>query len=250
VERQGRAVLVTGTSRVRGIGAEIARRLAADGWRVGLTWWLPADAGMPWAGSPDEPHALVAALEQAGARVAWHEADLAEPEAPAHVFDAVEAVLGPVSALVCAHALSLPGGVLDTTVGDFDRHVAVNARATLLLVRELARRLPAGAPGRVVTLTSDAVRGEVAYGASKAAQDRVTIAAARELGARGITANAVDPGPVDNGWMTPEIRADVLSRTPLGRLGAPADAAALVSFLCSDAGGWITGQVLHSNGGF
>lgn len=249
MERRGRTVLVTGTSRARGIGAEIARRLAADGWDVGLTWWLPADAGMPWAGGPDEPHGLVAELEEAGARVAWHEADLARADAPARIFDAVEAVLGPVSALVCSHALSLGGGVLDTPAGEFDRHLAVNARATLLLIRELALRLPAGTPGRVVTLTSGALDGEVAYGASKAAQDRVTIAAAGELGPRGITANAVDPGPVDTGWMTPEIRARLLAATPLGRLGTPADTASLVSFLCSDGGGWITGQVLRSRGG-
>jgi 3-oxoacyl-[acyl-carrier protein] reductase len=248
--RNGRTVLVTGTSRSRGLGAEIARRLADDGWDVGLTWWLPGDAGMPWAGQPHEPHRLVEDLRAAGARVAWHEADLADPAAPGRVFDAVEAALGPVSALVGSHAVSLRGGVMDTTVDDFDRHVAVNARATLLLLRELAGRLPAGAPGRVVSLTSDAVHGEVAYGASKAALDRVTVAAAAELGPRGITVNAVNPGPIDTGWMTPEVRSEVLAATPLGRLGRPADTAALVSFLCSDDAGWITGQVLHSNGGF
>lgn len=241
---------MTGTSRARGIGAEIARRLAADGWNVGLTWWLPADDGMPWAGAASEPHELVAELRAAGVGVAWHEADLADPASPARIFDAIEAALGPVSALVCSHALSLPGGVMDTTADDFDRHVAVNARATLLLIRELAARLPAGTPGRVVTLTSDALDGEVAYGASKAALDRVTIAAARELGPRGITANAVNPGPIDTGWMTPEVRDRLLAATPLGRLGTAADTAALVAFLCSDDGGWVTGQVLFSNGGF
>jgi 3-oxoacyl-[acyl-carrier protein] reductase len=241
---------VTGTSRSRGLGAEIARRLAADGWDVGLTWWLPGDAGMPWVGEPDEPHRLVDALREAGARVAWHEADLADPGGPERVFDAIESDLGTVSALVCAQAVSLRGGVMDTSAGDFDRHLAVNARATMLLVRELAGRLPAGVAGRIVSLTSDAVNGEVAYGASKAALDRITVAAARELGPRGITVNAVNPGPIDTGWMTPEIRASVLADTPLGRPGTPADTAALVSFLCSEDSGWITGQVLHSNGGF
>lgn len=247
--RNGRTVLVTGTSRARGIGAEIARRLVREGWNVGLTWWLPADAAMPWAGEPDEPQALVEELRSAGAGVAWHEADLADPASPPGIFDAIQAALGPVSALVCSHALSLRGGVMDTTAEDFDRHVAVNARATLLLIRELASRLPEGLPGRVISLTSDAVHDMVAYGASKAALDRVTIAAARELGPRGITVNAINPGPIDTGWMTPEVRAAVLARTPLGRPGTQADAAALVSFLCSDDGGWITGQILSSNGG-
>ena len=248
--RNGRAVLVTGTSRARGIGATIAQRLADDGWDVGLTWWLPADTGVPWAGEPDEPRRLVEALRTAGARVAWHEADLADREAPARVFDAIEEALGPVSALVNSHAISLPGTVLDTTAQDFDRHVAVNARATLLLLRELASRLPAGMPGRVVSLTSDAIHGEVAYGASKAALDRITVAAARELGPLGITVNAVNPGPIDTGWMTTDVRSRLLADTALGRLGSPADTADLVSFLCSEAGGWISGQVLHSNGGF
>jgi len=241
---------VTGTSRARGIGAELAKRLAGDGWDVGLTWWLPGDAGMPWAGGPDEPHALAAALREAGARVAWHEADLADPAAPGRIFEAIEAALGPVHALVCSHALSMPGGIMDTSPEDFDRHVAINARATMLLIRELARRLPEGAPGRAVVLTSDALDGEVAYGASKAALDRVAVAAAKELGPRGISVNAIDPGPIDTGWMTADVRDRARGATPLGRLGTPADTASLVAFLCSDEGGWITGQVLRSNGGF
>jgi 3-oxoacyl-[acyl-carrier protein] reductase len=248
--RNERTVLVTGTSRARGIGAELATRLAGDGWDVGLTWWLAGDNGMPWAGEPDEPHALAAALRDAGARVAWHEADLADPAAPRRIFEAIEAALGPVHALVCSHALSLPGGIMDTSPEDFDRHVAINARATMLLIRELARRLPEGAPGRAVVLTSDALDGEVAYGASKAALDRVAVAAAKELGPRGISVNAINPGPIDTGWMTPDIREWARAATPLGRLGTPADTASLVAFLCSDEGGWITGQVLHSNGGF
>lgn len=249
MRRNGRVVLVTGASRARGIGAAIARRLAADGWDVGLTWWMPGDAGLPWAGELNEPQGLIEALRQAGARVAWCEADLADPVSPNRVFDAIELALGPISALVNSHSVSGRGGILDTAVADFDRHLAINARATLLLIRELATRLPAGTPGRVVSLTSDAVHGEVAYGASKAALERITVAAAQELGPRGITVNALNPGPNDTGWMSARIRRQVLAETALGRLGQPADTAAIVSFLCSQDAGWITGQILDSNGG-
>ena len=242
--------LITGTSRARGIGAGVAKRLAADGWDLGLTWWLPADHGMPWAGSHDEPFQLVESLREAGVRVSWHEADLALPATPREIFDAIEGELGPISALVNSHALSLSGGIFETTVEEFDRHMAVNARATLLLIREFARRLPDELPGRVVSLTSDALHGEVAYGASKAALDRITVAAARELAPRGITVNAVNPGPNDTGWMTAKVKRAILQEMPMGRLGRPADAAALVAFLCSDDSEWITGQILHSNGGF
>jgi ATP-dependent RNA helicase HelY len=190
--------LITGAGRRRGIAAAVARRLAAEGWDLGLSWWPAGDAGLPWAGPPGEPLELAEELGLT-VRVAWHEADLADPAAPATLFDAIAGRLGPVQALVCSHARSRRGGVLDTTAEDFDAHVAVNARATLLLIRELASRLPAGVPGRVVSLTSDALHGEVAYGASKAALERVTVAAAIELAPRGITVNAVKPGPDRHG---------------------------------------------------
>jgi 3-oxoacyl-[acyl-carrier protein] reductase len=250
VQRKGHVALITGTSRTRGVGAGVAKRLAGDGWDIGLTWWLPADHDMPWAGSPDEPFQLVETLREAGVRVAWHEADLVDVSTPREIFEAVEAELGPITALVNSHAVSVGGGIFDTTVEDFDQHMAVNARATLLLIREFARRLPAEMPGRVVNLTSDAVYGEVAYGASKGALERITVAAARELAPRGITVNAVNPGPNDTGWMTARVRRRVLQDMPMGRLGRPSDTAALVSFLCSDDGAWITGQVLFSDGGF
>jgi 3-oxoacyl-[acyl-carrier protein] reductase len=80
--------------------------------------------------------------------------------------------------------------------------------------------------------------------------DRIVLAAALELADLGVTANVVDPGPTDTGWMTPELRTALVARTPLGRIGAPQDAAALVGFLCSPDGGWLTGQLLHSDGGF
>jgi 3-oxoacyl-[acyl-carrier protein] reductase len=132
----------------------------------------------------------------------------------------------------------------------FDRHMSVNARATLLLCAEFGRRFRGehGA-GRIVAFTSGALHGEVAYAASKAALERVVVAAAAELAPQGITVNAVDPGATDTGWMSPELYDRLRETTPLGRVGRPEDAAELVAFLCSPRGGWITGQTLVSDGG-
>jgi len=104
--------------------------------------------------------------------------------------------------------------------------------------------------GRIVAMTSDHTVNNLPYGASKGALDRITLAAAHEFAHLGITANVINPGPTDTGWMSEEIRSQVLAQTPLHRIGTAHDAANLVSFLCSPHGGWINGQLLHSNGGF
>lgn len=149
-----------------------------------------------------------------------------------------------------SHAESVDSGLLDTTVESFDRHFAVNARATWLLIREYGLRFrSAPGTGRIVALTSDHTVGNLPYGASKGALDRITLAAAHELAQLGVTANAINPGPVDTGWMTDDVRDACLGATPLGRLGTPQDTAHLVDFLCSPQGQWVNGQLLKSNGG-
>lgn len=248
----GRGVaLLTGVGRRAGIGAALALRLAADGWDVALTTWRPYDERMPWASAPDEPAAIALEIEAAGRRALTLEADLERVETPAEVFDAVQERLGPVTALVMAHAESVDSDLRTTTVASFDRHMAVNARASWLLVREFAARYrgPSG-DGRIVALTSDHTAGNLPYGASKGALDRITLAAAIELADLGVTANVVNPGPTDTGWMDAGLREQLGRRTPLGRVGTPQDTAALVSFLCSPDGGWVNGQLLHSDGGF
>ena len=133
----------------------------------------------------------------------------------------------------------------------FDRHYAVNVRATWLLLKEYAERFPTDrtGQGRVVALTSDHVVHNLPYGATKGALDRIVLAAARELRHLRLTANVVNPGPVDTGWMDDDLRQRILDETPLGRGGTPRDTAALVSFLLSPEGGWINGQLLCSDGG-
>ncbi len=240
------AALVTGVSRLGGIASAVARTLARDGWTVAGTGFRPYDETEPWGAEPDASERL---LEE-GALAAWSEDDLADPEAPARVVGAAEAAVGPLTGLVVVHTESRLGGVLDTTAADFDRHLAVNARATLLLIAEFARHFR-GEPGsgRIVAFTTGAVHGEIAYGASKKALEQIVVASAVELGPKGITVNAVDPGPTDTGWLSAELAERIREATPLCRIGRPEDAAELVAFLCSPRGGWIMGQTLVSDGG-
>ena len=125
----------------------------------------------------------------------------------------------------------------------------MNARASLLLIAGFARQVPAGG-GTILAFTSDHTTGNLPYGASKGALDRIVISAARELGPLGISANVVNPGPIDTGWMDDSIRSDLTQQHPLGRLGTPADIAALVSFLISAEGRWVSGQLINADGAF
>jgi 3-oxoacyl-[acyl-carrier protein] reductase len=222
----------------------VARALAHDGWALALTGFPRHDAREGWSSEPEQ---LAAELD-----AAWHEDDLGDPAAPGRILDAVESAVGPLTALVNVHAHSETGRLPEATAEQLDRHWAVNARGTALLSAEFAGRYR-GEPGagRIVNFTSGLpLVGELAYAASKGALEWITVSSAAELAPRGITVNAVDPGPTDTGWPSPELRERIESEMPLGRLGRPEDAAGLVAFLCSPAGGWITGQVLHCDGGW
>jgi 3-oxoacyl-[acyl-carrier protein] reductase len=237
--------IVTGASRRAGIAAPVALALARDGWNVLTTGWPAHDAREARSSEPEE---IVAELRGLGVDAAWHEDDLADPEAPARIFDAAEAI-GAVTALVACHAHSESGGIVDTDAAQIDRHLGVNLRGTLLLVQELVRRIDG--PGRIVVFTSGPpLAGEIAYAASKGALSWSVLSAAVELGPRGITVNAIDPGPTDTGWMDDRLRNAVARSTPLGGAGAPTDVARLVAFLCSDAAARITGQEIRADGGF
>jgi 3-oxoacyl-[acyl-carrier protein] reductase len=245
-----KTVVLTGAGRANSIANAIALALADAGWDVAYTTWTAYEARVPLGADPGEgASALDTELRARGARSLRIDADLAVPETPDRVLAEASAALGPVSALVLSHSESVDSSIADTTVESFDRHFAVNVRAAWLLIRAFAAQAPP-AGGRIVALTSDHVVHNLPYGASKGALDRVVQAASGELAAQGITANLVNPGPVDTGWMDESVREALIARQPTGRLGTPDDTARLVRFLLSDEAAWVTGQLIHSDGGF
>jgi 3-oxoacyl-[acyl-carrier protein] reductase len=243
---------VTGASRTRGIGAAICRVLAEQGNAVLFTHWRRYDREQNML-DDEGPARLLASLQHMGAQARDLEIDLADPEAYRTVLNAAES-LGRLKILVNNAAYSTRDGYRHLTAGTLDAHYAVNLRGAALLSAEFARRYGGGPGGRIINITSGQskgpMQGELAYAATKGAIEALTVTLSAELAPLGITVNAVNPGPTDTGWMSEDVKAAVLAQSGLGRLGTPEDAARLVAFLAGEGGAWITGQVLHSEGGF
>jgi 3-oxoacyl-[acyl-carrier protein] reductase len=237
-----RVAVVTGSS--RGIGRATALRLAAGGAAVVVN----ARSGSAAAAE------VVEAIEATGGRAAFQPADAADPAGIGALFDAAERHFGGIDVLVLNAAGFARGPLADAVDDDYCRTFGRNARATFVALREAGRRVRDG--GRIVFISSAATRlsppGEALYAASKAAGEHLVHGFAREVGARGITVNAVLPGPTDtDGFAAAGASADALvARTPLGRLGRPEDIADVVGFLASDAARWITGRSIVVDGGF
>lgn len=250
----GRVVVVTGVSRRVGIGFALARRLAADGAAVLIQSWSAHDAEMPWGADPGAPEALLGELRSTGSQAEHVVADFERPEAAREVIDAAVDAFGHVDAMVANHARSSSQGIGDLTAEELDRTMAVNVRGTLLLAKAFAAQHDGRPGGRIVLFTSGQGKGpmpgELPYVASKGALHQVTASLAAELMGRGITVNTVDPGPTDTGYADAVGRAAVEARMPRGRWGTPDDAARLVSWLVGDEAEWVTGQVIHCDGGF
>ncbi|SFB43074.1 3-oxoacyl-[acyl-carrier protein] reductase [Rhizobium sp. NFR07] len=238
-----RNAIVTGGS--KGIGAAIARRLARDGFAVSVNYGHDRDAA----------EAVVAEIIQSGGQAIAVQADLADRSSMATLFNAAEQIFGGVDVLV-NNAGTMPLSPLaDVDDDQFDRIVGLNLGGVFRGMREAARRMREG--GRVISFSSTVVGlyqpTYGVYAATKAAIEAMTHILAKELAPRGITVNAVAPGPVDTGLFrhgkSPEQIAAIEKMNPFGRLGQPDDIASVIAFLAGPDGGWVNGQTIRANGG-
>ncbi|MFJ9725105.1 SDR family oxidoreductase [Streptomyces sp. NPDC101209] len=238
-----RVAIVTGGS--RGIGRQVARRLAADGFAVVVGY----------AGDKDAADEVVQAVEAAGGTAYAARADVGDEDQVAALFDLAEATYGGVDAVVHAAGRMPLSPVSELALDDLDALYRTNIRGTFVVDQQAARRLRPG--GALVNFSSSVVGlafpGYGAYAASKGAVEALTLILAREMRGRDVTVNAVAPGPTATDLFLDgkdeETVARLAAQPPLERLGTPEDIAGVVSFLVGREGRWINGQVLRANGG-
>lgn len=242
-EQQNRTAIVTGAS--RGIGAAVAKRLAADGLNVIVNY----------AGSEQDAAAVVEQIEAAGGKAIAAKTDVSDAPAVARMFDGAETAFGGVDVLVNNAGIMKLAKIIDSDDALFDAHIAVNLKGTFNTLREAAGRLRNG--GAIVNFSTSVVGTKLetygVYTATKAAIETLTGILSKELRGRNITVNAVAPGPTATDLFLdgkpPELIERFAKMVPLERLGEPRDIANVVSFLAGQDGAWVNGQTLRANGG-
>lgn len=239
-----KVAIVTGGS--RGIGQAIALRLAADGFAV-------ADN---YAGNAAKAQETVTAIEVAGGQAIAIQADVGNAADVAALFERTKQAFGRIDVVVNSAGVMPMAPINEASLADFDNVIATNLRGAFLVLGQAAANLGEG--GRIIALSTSVIaKSFPSYGpyiASKAGVEGLVHVLANELRGRGITVNAVAPGPVGTDLFfngkTPEQIAQITNLAPLQRLGTPEDIAGVVSFLVGPDGAWVNSQVLRANGGF
>lgn len=240
---EAKVALVTGAS--RGIGAAIAKALAADGFAVVVNY----------AGSTDAAAQVVEEIKAQGGQAMACQANVADVQAVGALFDRIETEWGRLDVLVNNAGVMTLAPLAEMPPRVVDEQIDINLKGTINTLREAANRLSDG--GRIVNLSTSVVglklENYAVYAATKAAVETLTGILAKELRGRGITVNAVAPGATATALFLNGKSDALIERMaklpPLERLAEPEDIASVVAFLASPAGGWINGQTLRANGG-
>ena len=237
---EGATALVTGAS--KGIGAAIAKALAADGWHVAVNYRAD-DVGAK---------ATVAAIEGAGGTAAAIEGDIANGAPDELIAKAEEALGGPVLALVNNAGVRADNLAIQIEDEDWDAVIGTNLNAAFRMTKRAIRPMLKARYGRIVNIASvvgpRANAGQANYAAAKAGLIGMTKTVAHEVARRGITVNAVAPGFIETD-MTKDLLVDVVKAIPARRAGQPEEVAAAVRFLASDDAAYVTGTTLFVDGG-
>jgi 3-oxoacyl-[acyl-carrier protein] reductase len=243
---QGKVALVTGAS--KGIGAAIARELASRG----------ASVAVNYSGSKAAAEKVVADIKAGGGKAIAVQANIAEPSTIQPLIDAVATQFGPIDVLVNNAGIFEFGPLEQITPENFHKQFNINVLGLLLVTQAaVARFNPAG--GSIVNIGSVVASGfanSAVYSATKGAVNTITGSLSKELGAKKIRVNALNPGMIETegaheaGIIGSDFEKQAAAATPLGRIGQPQDIATAAAFLASDDSGWLSGQTIYASGGY